>query len=147
MRSKIRCLIVSSRKEPFATLESVLAALPVKSERAQTFEEAKRLLTGPAPAHLVWTDAALVDGDWSDIVRLASESKEKINVVVQSPQADIGLYLEAMNHGAFDFVTESFTVPELVHVLRTAIEDSTRRRGNPKPNGAPTSAPLTNLGF
>jgi|GEM_PF-1632679 DNA-binding NtrC family response regulator len=37
-----------------------------------------------------------------------------------------------MNHGAFDYVTEAFTVPELVYVLRKAIEDACQTRANPE---------------
>lgn len=131
MRSKIRCAIVSSRKEPFTPLEDVLAALPIKTLHAQNIAKTEKLLRGPSPPHLVWTDAFLSDGNWLDVLNIAQQINEKVNVVVLSPHADMRLYLDVMNHGAFDFVTESFTVPELVHVLRAAITDTYRRRTDP----------------
>jgi DNA-binding NtrC family response regulator len=145
MKSKVRCLILSDRNDPFTTLESVLAALPVKSSRAKNCSELEKYLAGPSPVHLIWTDAVLPDGDWSDVVRLAQGATEKVNVIVQTQQADISLYLEAMNLGAFDFVTESFTVPELVHVLRTAIDNACLQRSNSSTSPS-SSEPAVNFG-
>lgn len=131
MKAKIRCLTVSSREEPFTPVEDVLAALTVKTIRARTCAEAEKLLNGSSPTHLVWTDSVLRDGDCMDVLKLTQQMKEKVNVVVLSPHADIELYLDAMNHGAFDYVTEAFTVPELVYVLRGAIEDACQNRAEP----------------
>lgn len=35
-----------------------------------------------------------------------------------------------MDHGAFDFMIDSFTVPQIVHILKCAIDDVSRRRGS-----------------
>lgn len=102
MKSKIRCLTVSSREEPFTPVEDILAAMPVKTARARTCAEAKKLLGEASPTHLIWTDAVLTEGDWRDVLKLTQKMNDKVNVVVLSRHAGIGLYLDAMNHGAFD---------------------------------------------
>jgi DNA-binding NtrC family response regulator len=129
MRSKIRSLMVSSRDVSFTAIESVLSALPVKILRARGCEQGGKLLCLPSPVHLVFTDAVLADGNWLDVLDFAQKSKQKVNVVVISPRADVRLYIEAMNHGAFDFITESSTVPEVAHVVRSAIDNACQARG------------------
>ncbi len=131
MNSRIRCLIVSSQEQSFLALESVLAALPVTTQRARNCAEAGKLLSGPSPAQLVITDALLADGNWLAVLAFAENAKEKVNVVVVSPRADVELYVDAMNRGAFDYITETFSIPELIHVVRTAIEGACQARGNP----------------
>ena len=73
-----------------------------------------------------------------DIVDLAARSREKVNVIVVSPFADVRLYIEVMDHGAYDFITDSFTVPELVHVLRSAISSALLARERTTKLSAPT---------
>lgn len=132
MNSRIHCLIISSQEPSFLTLESVLAVLPVTTQRARSCSEAGRLLSGSSPAHLVITDALLTDGNWLSVLAFAENAKEKVNVVVVSPHADFELYVDAMNRGAFDYVTEAFSIPELIHVVRAAIEGACQARGKPE---------------
>jgi len=66
------------------------------------------------------------------VLKLTQKMNDKANVAVLSRHADIGLYSDAMNHGAFGYVTEAFTVLELVYVLRKAIEDACQTRANPE---------------
>lgn len=129
MKSKIRCLVVSKASDRYATLENVLGALPLKILRAGSCREADLLLCESTPPHLVFTEVVLDDGNWLDVLDFSRKPKQKVNVVVISPQANVRLYIDVMSHGAFDFVTESFTVPELVHILRTAIDNACEARG------------------
>jgi len=76
-----------------------------------------------------------------DILDLTAKSKEKINVIVVCPRADIRLYVDVMNHGAFDFITENFTVSEVVYIVRNAMDNA--RHGRTKPTLVPSS--LTRL--
>lgn len=63
-----------------------------------------------------------------DVLDVAAKAVEPVNVIIVSPMADTKLYLDTMDHGAFDFMTDSFTVPQIVHVLKCAIDNVARRR-------------------
>ena len=128
---KVRGLIVSRREGNYTLLRPMLETLRIEPHYASRCAEADRLLADATPVHLVLTDAVLADGNWLDVLDLAAKAKEKINVVVVSPRADIGLYVEVMNHGAFDFITEYFTVSEVVYVIRNAMDNALQARTKP----------------
>lgn len=92
-------------------------------------EAEKRLCERPCP-QLVLSDTVLPDGNWMDVLDVAAKAVEPVNVIIVSVGADTSLYLDAMDHGAFDFMTDSFTVPQIVHILKCALDDIRRRRGS-----------------
>ncbi len=93
-----------------------------------SLEEALPVLHGTKPPHLVFTDTTLPDGNWADVVNLAVEASKPVNVIVMARLVDVGLYLETMGRGAFDFIVLPLTRPELVHVVRCATDNVIRRR-------------------
>jgi DNA-binding NtrC family response regulator len=128
MKPKFSVLVVYRHNDRFATLKLILEALSVKVVRARSVKEAETQLCEMPCPHLVVTDAALPDGNWMDVLDIAAKAIEPVNVIVISPEADIKLYLDTMDHGAFDFMTDAFTVPEVVHVLKCALDNVARRR-------------------
>ncbi|HLW79025.1 MAG TPA: response regulator [Terriglobia bacterium] len=139
MRQKIRAVLVRNSPSDLAALRSILQQL-IKVTDARSCEEAGRHLRVPDPPHLVFTSTALSDGTWLEVLALAREAPKPVNVVVMARDAEVGLYVTAMEAGAFDFVTASATVPELAHVLRNAAENVLHRRGAGKSLG-PDRAP------
>lgn len=140
MKPKFSVLLVHHRNDRFAMLNPILEALSIKVIRARNTKEAEtRLCETPCP-HLVLTDAVLPDGNWMDVLDIAAKAVEPVNVIVISPVADIRLYLDTMDHGAFDFMTDSFTTPEIVHVLKCALDNVARRRQACPVNCAPVAA-------
>lgn len=138
MKTKHRGVLIYERDDRFGLLRSVLDGLAVGMRCAKTCREAGLLLAEtPAPL-LAVTDSVLGDGNWLDVLDLAARSREKVNVIVVSPLADIRLYMEVMDHGAFDFITDSFTVPEIVHVVRTAISSALQAREQTAKLSAPS---------
>lgn len=130
MEPKISALVVHHRNDRFYTLQLVLEALSIKVMRARSAREAeKQLCERPCP-QLVLSDTVLPDGNWMDVLDIAVKAVEPVNVIIVSAEADTSLYLDSMDHGAFDFMTDSFTVPEIVHVLQCALENVNRRRGS-----------------
>lgn len=142
MRPMFSALLLHRRNDRFATLNLILEALSVKVVRAQSVQEAETQLCEMPCPHLVLTDAVLPDGNWMDILDVAAKAVEPVNVIVISPTADIKLYLDTMDHGAFDFMTDSFTVPEVVHVLKCALDNVSRQRQTRIIGCAPVSSDL-----
>jgi len=128
MKPKYSVLLVHHRNDRFGTLNPILEALSIKAIRVRSLKEAEAVLCGMPCPHLVLADAALPDGNWMDVLDIAAKAVEPVNVIVISPVADIEFYLDAMDHGAFDFMTDSFTVPEIVHILKCALDNVSRRR-------------------
>jgi DNA-binding NtrC family response regulator len=135
LKPKIRSLLVHDREDRLLMLKSALHGLGVETTRARTCHLAGPILCDTPPPHLVFTDVVLPDGNWMDVLDLAAKAKERVNLIVVSPRADIGLYIDVMNHGAFDFITESFTVTEIVYVVKTGIENAVNARQ--RAQGAP----------
>ena len=132
MKTKFSALLVHGRNECFDTIKVVLEELSAVPVRARNRQEVETRLSQAPPPHLAVTEPVFPDGNCWDVMDLAARSQEKVNVIVISRIADIGLYMDVMSHGGFDFITESFTVPDLVHVLRNALEDAAASRRAPK---------------
>jgi len=99
MKEVVTALLVHSDKESLATLKGVLERQSVKTTRAQTCAEALELLElGPVP-HLVFTDTVLPDGTWEQVLTLASNAPEFVNVIVVSALPDIRLCIETVERG------------------------------------------------
>jgi DNA-binding NtrC family response regulator len=127
----IRSLLVHEREDRFLILKSALQGLGIQTTRARTCRAAGALLCDTPPPLLAFTDVVLPDGNWMDMLDLTAKTKDRVNLIVVSPRADIELYIDVMNHGAYDFITESFTVPEIVHVVRSGIESARQSRETP----------------
>ena len=124
---KVWALVVCGREDHLVSLRQILDPL-VKVADARTCEEAARYLERPNPPHVVFTDTAMPDGSWLDVLKLAARAPRPVNVIVASRAPDVRLYMEAMDAGAFDYVTASSLVPEVAHVLRNAAESVLSRR-------------------
>lgn len=149
MAQQIKALLVSSSANDLMALKHILQQL-VKVTEAGSCAEARRYLSAPDPPHLVFTDTALADGTWLEVLKLAREAAKPVNVIVIARQAEVGLYIEAMETGAFDFITFNSSVPDLAHVVRNAADNILTRRGAQsrlRPPQAPGSAKRKRLSW
>ena len=119
MSYPIVALLVHHKDEPMASLQKVLQSQSIVTSRAANCKEAAQFLAKAAP-HIVFSDTELLDGSWSDVVRLTAKMRTT-KVIVVSPLADIRLYLETIDRGAFDFLAPPFRAIELAHVIRCAV--------------------------
>ena len=128
MADDIRALLLHSYDVPGTALKRALEDQFIATELAQSFTEATGRISCLNPPHLVLTETDLPDGTWCDVVDLAARASRPVSVIVVSPVADIPLYIDVMERKAFDFITHSFTTPELSHILRCAVDDIVRQR-------------------
>jgi DNA-binding NtrC family response regulator len=128
MKPELSALLLHDREDRFGRIRHVLEAFSAKISRPRSCREAESHLSQIHPPQVVLTDVVLSDGNCMDVLELAAGAREWVNVIVVSPIADINLYLDVMNRGAFDFVTDSFSVPELVYVVRSALDNTQLRR-------------------
>jgi DNA-binding NtrC family response regulator len=128
MVEMVSALLVNDREETFSPLKPILESQCIVTREARTCGEALLSLWGKRPPHLVFTDVQLADGNWRDVISLADKCPLPINIVVISRQLDMNLYIEAMERGAFDFITPPFEAPDVAHVVRCAAQNVLRRR-------------------
>ena len=127
-REEISTLLVHEVGDSLDALKVALEGQSVKVCCVRSCQEALPQLTGPNPPHLVFTQPELPDSMWADVVSLARKAVKPVNVIIVGRLADMGLYLQTITGGAFDFIVPPLTGYELTHVVRCAIEDVLSRR-------------------
>jgi FixJ family two-component response regulator len=76
----------------------------------------------------VFTETQLPDGNWDDVLSFAAGANAPVNVIVVSAHVDVALYIQTMEHGAFDFIVTPPSTLELLHVVRVAAANVFARR-------------------
>ena len=141
MTEKIRALIVQASPSLPDVLQLGLEGQWIEISTARNCFEAALVLCSNCPPHLVFTDLQFPDGNWSDVLNFAANASTAVNVIVVSPKVDIGLYIRAMEHGAFDFIVSPPSTLELLHVVRVAAANvCARRRQTTALSAAPSLA-------
>jgi DNA-binding NtrC family response regulator len=128
MTERITALLVHQNSETLATLKGALERQGMHILQAESRAVAKRVLGGLNPAPLVFTDTHLPDGTWADILAVAENAKQPVNVIVVARLVDTRFYVEAIETGAFDFIAPPFNATDLVYVVRSAIDNVVARR-------------------
>lgn len=127
MNDRFSVLLVYDRPQPLESLKGALKDLSVETCSVRSCEEAQRLVPQAQP-HLIFTDTSLPDGSWADVVEMAEKASSPVNVIVVGANQDTGLYLSALEGGAFDFVLPPFERQALDFVVESARYDVRRRR-------------------
>lgn len=71
---------------------------------------------------IVILDIMLGDGNGIDVLKKIKEHRDKTEVIMITVIKDIPTVVEAMNHGASDFITKRFDFDELELILKKALE-------------------------
>jgi DNA-binding NtrC family response regulator len=121
MKQEISALLLHQPTESQRQLKQAEEGQSIKVNWLRNFGEALPLLREADPPHLVFTEASLPDGTWTDVVKLALEAVKPVKVIVVSRLVDMRLYVETMAGGAFDFIVPPMTRDELAHVLACAV--------------------------
>lgn len=123
----ISTLLLHELGDSLDALKLALEAQSVNVCCFESLEEARPLMTGPNPPHLIFTQPKLPDGVWADVVNLALKPAKPVNVIVVGRPANVGVYLQTIT-GGVDFIVPPLTGYELTHVVRCAIENVLKRR-------------------
>jgi DNA-binding NtrC family response regulator len=139
MKGSIKALLVQARPDPFDALRLALEGQSIEVCTANNCFEAALNLCCHCPPHLVFTDIQLPDGNWADVLSFAASAKAPVNVIVVSPRVDVPLYIQTMEHGAFDFIVSPLSALELLHVVRVAAANVFIRRRQATAGAPPDS--------
>jgi DNA-binding NtrC family response regulator len=135
---EITALFVHDRAEHLARYEEYLRLRNVEVVHARNCQEASEVLQQDCPPLLVFTDTRLSDGSFKNILELAAKAEKFINVLVASKIGNITLYMEAMECGAFDFLTPNMESSRFPSILFSAAADAMDKRSRQRPE-IPTS--------
>ena len=81
---------------------------------------------------LVITDVRLPDITGLDILKTIKQIDESVPVIIITAFGTIKDAVEAMKHGAFDYITKPFSLEEFINITKTAIEVKKHREKNIK---------------
>ena len=129
---RITALVVHEHGEHMARYEEFLRLQGAEVARARTCQEAAEAVHQDAPPLLVLTDTRLPDGGFQDILRLAAKAEAPVNVLVASKVGNITTYMEAMEGGAFDFLTPGTEASAFPSIILSATEDAMEKRSRPQ---------------
>lgn len=116
-------LIVEDSPTLALTYREYIRSLGVKTEIAETGAEALEKIHDRIPT-LILLDLKLPDMDGIDILKQLSSEKISSRVVVVTAHGSVAVAVEAMRHGASDFLLKPFTAERLTTTVNNALEIS-----------------------
>ncbi|XXX82759.1 sigma-54 dependent transcriptional regulator [Sorangium sp. So ce134] len=78
----------------------------------------------PQPFPLILTDLVMPDGSGIEVLTAAKARSGATEVIVMTAHSTVESALDAMRHGAYDFVTKPFSPAELIALAAKALEKS-----------------------
>ena len=116
-----RVLVIDDDKDVAYSFQRVLAEEPVEVIGIASGEEGLRQLR-KQPADLVLLDVRIGEENGLEILRQIRKEHPRQLVMVMTAHGTAQTAIEAMKHGAFDYVLKPFDVPELLSLLRRALQ-------------------------
>ena len=123
-----RIILVSGDDTLMPELSRVLDPCPLEIRALKSCLEAAHEIGCRATADIIFTDVQLPDGDWRQVLQMARRSPARAEVILVSRHVDVGLYLDALEVGAFDFVVPPFHTVELGYIIVNAIYACLKQR-------------------
>ncbi|MEY2851535.1 MAG: hypothetical protein RL549_234 [Verrucomicrobiota bacterium] len=116
-----RVLIIDDEKDVAYSFQRVLADEPVEVIGVTSGAEGCKQLR-KHPADLVLLDVRIGEENGLEILREIRKAHPRQLVMVMTAHGTAQTAIEAMKHGAFDYLLKPFDVPELLAVLRRALQ-------------------------
>lgn len=125
-----RVLVIDDEPQIHRFLGPALSAAGFAVERAETARDGLRLAASRAP-DLVLLDLGLPDQDGQEAL-VALRAFSKVPVIVLSARDRDSEKIQALDHGADDYVEKPFSVGELLARIRTALRHARVRDAVPE---------------
>ncbi len=114
------CLI----EDDEAILRGCSQALMLEGFEVRSFASANTFLHAERPSFpfVLVTDVNLPDEDGLSVMRRVLAENRQVPVIVMTGHGDIGMAVESMREGAFDFIEKPFSPDRLVTTVRNAVD-------------------------
>jgi two-component system, OmpR family, response regulator len=137
---RLWALLVYDAEEPLKAVEQILRDQGMGTRRVRRCSEAIAALGDSDPPKLVVTDTSLPDGGWSAVLKATCARPSYPPLIMVSRLADIRLYLDVMEGGAYDFVVPPLASAEVAYVVNGALlKGSHQGPANPQKDFGPSS--------
>jgi nitrogen regulation protein NR(I) len=129
MPDMYKVLVIEDDEIVRDVLRSVLGGKGYEATLAETGEAGLEMFRAEK-FDLILTDLIMPGMSGMDVLREVTASKIRVPVVVMTAFGTVQTAVEAMKHGAFDYITKPFNVDELVIVLDKALSFSKLKKEN-----------------
>jgi DNA-binding NtrC family response regulator len=146
---RLWALLVYDAEEPLKAVEQILRDQGMGTRRVRRCSEAIAALGDSDPPKLVVTDTSLPDGGWSAVLKATCARPSYPPLIMVSRLADIRLYLDVIESGAYDFVVPPLASADLAYIVNGALMKSSHHiSGTPQKDSASSSLrqPVTRSG-
>lgn len=120
--SGIKALIADDDESILWVLEKFLKEKGLEAVKASNGTEAASLLRGDGPS-IALIDINMPGQDGLEVLKSARESGSAAAVIIMTAESSMKNTLEAMKHGAFDYITKPFDLAELDIIINRALEN------------------------
>ncbi|MEE9275938.1 MAG: sigma-54 dependent transcriptional regulator [bacterium] len=122
-----RIVVVDDEERMVQLLEKLLSGEGYDVRTAGGAREALGLIA-EADCDLVITDVRMHGGDGTSLLRSLQEQGSSAIVILMTAYASVASAVEAMNAGAFHYLTKPFKIDEMLLTVRKALESHSLRR-------------------
>jgi DNA-binding NtrC family response regulator len=98
---------------------SMVDSVQIHIHRSTTLDHAEARLRA-TKSRVLLTDVSFERGSWEDALRMAASLPLRTAVVLVSRLADEGLWIDALERGAYDLILQPFRVDEMRRILENA---------------------------
>jgi len=119
----VTALLVGKQDGCLPKLKMCLEDLGVKTSQVERPSQVRGKLRVPDPPEVIFAATGPTDDSWFEVVKAAHESGKQ-PVILASRVVDVAKYLDALEHGAFDFVVPPFAPRDLRFVVDCAVSGS-----------------------
>lgn len=117
----LRILVADDDRDAREALSEILKRNGYEIEVAADGSEAMAMIHGAA-YDIVLTDLKMPGADGIEVLRAAAGKKNDCLVILVTGFASLETALQAIRHGAYDYLTKPFRMDELLLVVRNAAE-------------------------
>lgn len=122
MNEKYNILVIDDEKIVLDSIAKILKNEPDYSlTLTQSPEESKQFILNN-DYHIILTDLMMPEIDGLEILKIAKEKNSQVQVIMITGYATINTALQAMQLGAFDYLSKPFTKDELKKVIQRSID-------------------------
>lgn len=128
---ELKVLIVDDDEDMRATLSDFISQMGVRVRTAGDVAEARSACAGENPPFdLVLADLKLPDGTGLDVLKAAHARSTEILVTIVTGYASLETAIDAIRHGAYDYITKPFSLDEIGIQVRNMISRVTLAKEN-----------------
>lgn len=122
-----RILVVDDEERMLQLLDKLLSEEGYEVRTAPTADEALRVL-GETDCDLVISDVRMPGMDGLTLLKSINEQGSSATVILMTAYASVTAAVEAMQAGAFDYLTKPFKIDEMLIAVRKSLESHHLRR-------------------